>query len=48
MYETRKMRSVETILRMRVGIKKNDEGVNITNIYCKHFCKYHDVPPVQH
>jgi ribosomal protein L44E len=23
------------------------EGVNLTKIYCKHFCKYHNVPPVQ-
>jgi hypothetical protein len=23
------------------------EGVNLTNIYCKHFYKYHNVPPVQ-
>jgi hypothetical protein len=23
------------------------EGVNSTMIYCKNFCKYHNVPPVQ-
>jgi hypothetical protein len=40
MYENGKMRSVETILRMI-------EGVHLTKIYCKHLCKYHNVPPVQ-
>jgi methylphosphotriester-DNA--protein-cysteine methyltransferase len=23
------------------------EGVNLTKIYCKYFCKCHNVPPVQ-
>jgi hypothetical protein len=23
------------------------EGVNLTKVYCKHFCKHHNVPPVQ-
>jgi hypothetical protein len=22
------------------GIKENDEGVNLTKVYCKHFCKF--------
>jgi hypothetical protein len=22
------------------------EGVNLTEIYCKHFCKHHNVPSV--
>jgi hypothetical protein len=22
------------------------EGVNLVKIHCKHFCKYHNVPPV--
>jgi hypothetical protein len=25
-------------------IKKNDDRVNLTKIYCKHFCKCHNVP----
>jgi hypothetical protein len=29
------------------GIKENDGGVNLTEIYCKHFCKCHKVPLVQ-
>jgi hypothetical protein len=29
------------------AIKENDKGVNSTMIYCKIFCKYHNVPPVQ-
>jgi hypothetical protein len=32
MYENRKMRTVETILRVRKGIKKNDGGVNLRYI----------------
>jgi hypothetical protein len=48
MYENGKMRPVETVLRMGgEGIKKNDGGINLTKIYCKHFCKCHNVPPVQ-
>jgi hypothetical protein len=43
----RKIRPVGTILRMgEKGIKENDEGGEF-NIYCKHFCKRHNVPPVQ-
>jgi hypothetical protein len=29
------------------GIKENDKEVNLTMIYCKHFCKCHNLPPVQ-
>jgi hypothetical protein len=29
------------------GIKENDGGMNSTMIYCKHFCKHHNVPLVQ-
>jgi hypothetical protein len=48
MYENGKMRPVETVLRMGgEGIKKTDGGINLTKIYCKHFCKCHNVPPVQ-
>jgi hypothetical protein len=28
-------------------IKENNAGVNLTMIYCKNFCKCHNVPPVQ-
>jgi hypothetical protein len=47
MYENGK-RPAKTILRRVVeGIKKNDGGVNLTKIYCKHFHKCHNVLPVQ-
>jgi hypothetical protein len=43
------MRPVETIPGMGTEeIKENDGGVNSTIIYCKNFCKYHNVPPGQH
>jgi hypothetical protein len=48
MYENGKMRPVETILRMGGReIKENDGRVNLTKIYCEHFCKCDNVPPVQ-
>jgi hypothetical protein len=48
MYAHGKMRPVETIPEMgEVGIKENDGGVNSVIIYCKNFCKCHNVPPVQ-
>jgi hypothetical protein len=40
------MRPVETSPGMGGGVK-NDGGVNSTMIHCKHFCKCHNVPPVQ-
>jgi hypothetical protein len=46
-YENGKVRSAETILRRGRRIKENDGGVNLTKIYCKHFCKCHIVHPVQ-
>jgi hypothetical protein len=46
-----KMRPVEIILGMRGGeIKEDDVGVNSSMkywIYCKNFCKCHNVYPVQ-
>jgi hypothetical protein len=43
MFENGKMRHVKTILRMwQWGTKKHDEGVNLTKIYCKHFCECHN------
>jgi hypothetical protein len=46
MYENGKMRPVETLLRMGGGkIKENIGEVNLTKIYYKYFCKYHNVPP---
>jgi hypothetical protein len=29
------------------GIRRKMEGVNLTKIYCKHFCKCHNVPLIQ-
>jgi hypothetical protein len=48
-YENGKMRPVATILRSRRtrGQRRVMEGVNLTKIYCKHFCKCHDGPPAQ-
>jgi hypothetical protein len=41
------MRIVETIPGMRGrGLKENDGGHEF-KIYCKHFCKYQNVPPVE-
>jgi hypothetical protein len=46
MYENGKMRPTETILRTgKGGIKENDDGVNLTKIYRKYFCKCHNIPP---
>jgi hypothetical protein len=48
-YENGKMRPVETVLRMR-GLGRQSrmmEGVNLTIMYCKHFCKCHNVALVQ-
>jgi hypothetical protein len=48
MYENGKMRSVETIPGMGGGGKRRMmEGVNSSMIYCEHFYKCHNVPPVQ-
>jgi hypothetical protein len=42
------MSPVETIPGREVGgIKENDRGSEFNNIYCKNFCKCHNVPPVQ-
>jgi hypothetical protein len=47
-YKNGKMRLVETISRLGgESIKNNDEGMNSTMIYCRRFCKYHNVPLVQ-
>jgi hypothetical protein len=42
MYENGKMRPVETVPGM--GIKENGGGEKSTVIYCKNFCKCHNVP----
>jgi hypothetical protein len=45
LYVNGKMRPVETIPGMRGGrIKENDGGLNSTMIYCKNFCKCHNIP----
>jgi hypothetical protein len=42
------MRSVESILGMgEGGIKENDGGGEFNQIYCKNFCKSHNVPTAQ-
>jgi hypothetical protein len=46
MYENGKLRPVETIPGKR-RIKENDGGVNSTTIYCKSFCKFHNVSSAQ-
>jgi hypothetical protein len=46
MYGNGKMRPVETGEWGR-GIKENDGGMNSNMIYCKNFCKCHNVLPVQ-
>jgi hypothetical protein len=47
-YINGKVRPVETIPGMEVGgIKENDGEVNSSIIYCKNFCKCHNVSPVQ-
>jgi hypothetical protein len=47
MYENGKMRPVETILRMDEGeSRRMMDQVNLTQIYCKHFCKCQNIPPV--
>jgi hypothetical protein len=49
MYANGQMRPVETIPGMGVQVIKenNGGGMNSTMIYCKHFCKCCNVPPVQ-
>jgi hypothetical protein len=48
MYADGKMRPVEIIPGMgRGGLKRMMEEVNSSIIYCKNFCKCHNVPPVQ-
>jgi hypothetical protein len=42
-----KMLPVETIPGMgEWGTKENGGGVNSSMIYCKNFCKCHNVPPL--
>jgi hypothetical protein len=45
MYENGKMRPVETI--PGIGEERMKEAVNSTMIYCKDFCKCHNVPSIQ-
>jgi hypothetical protein len=39
------MKSVKIVLRRGKGDWRTMVGVNLTNIYCKHICKYHNVSP---
>jgi hypothetical protein len=43
MYENGKIRPVETIKIMGGRQRRMTEGVNLTKIYYKHFCKCHNV-----
>jgi hypothetical protein len=44
--ENRRMKPIEIVLRRGEGRKRRTmEGVNLTKIYCKHTCKYHNVSP---
>jgi hypothetical protein len=47
MYDNGKMRPVETILRMRGEGMKGNYGVGESKIYCKYFCKCHNVPLIK-
>jgi hypothetical protein len=48
MYENGKMRHVEIVPGMEGGwIKENDGGGEFNQIYCKNFCKSHNVPTAQ-
>jgi hypothetical protein len=48
MFENGTRRPAETVLRRGKGDKiRSREGMNLTNIYCKHFCKCQNVPLVQ-
>jgi hypothetical protein len=41
-YKNRKINPTKTILRREVLEKRRMlEGMNLTKIYCKHFCKCH-------
>jgi hypothetical protein len=45
-YGKGKMKPAEIVLRRRGGRnRENNGGVNLTKIYCKHMCKYHNVSP---
>jgi hypothetical protein len=43
-HENRRMKPVEIVLRRgEEGRGRMMEGVNLTEIHCKHICKYHSV-----
>jgi hypothetical protein len=41
------MRPVDTIPGMGEGRRRIMEGVNLAKIYCKDFCKCHNLPTAQ-
>jgi hypothetical protein len=47
MYENRRMKPVEIILRRERETRENSVGLNLAKRYCKHICKYHSAFPVQ-
>jgi hypothetical protein len=40
-YENRKMKAVEIVLR-REGVKRDNDGANPTKVYFKYICKYYN------
>jgi hypothetical protein len=43
-YENRRMKPAKIVPRRGIGVRrKNYKGVNLTKIYCKHICKYHNI-----
>jgi hypothetical protein len=46
-YENRRMKTVEIVLRKGEGESENNGGDKFNLDICKHICKYHDVSPLQ-
>jgi hypothetical protein len=47
MYVNGNIRPIETIPGIGIkAVKENDGGMNSTVMYCRNFCKCHNVPPV--
>jgi hypothetical protein len=45
MYENRRMKPVEIVLRKGGGRKRENDGGGESKAYYKHICKYHHVSP---
>jgi hypothetical protein len=46
-FENRRVKPAEVVLRHGGGGGRRMEEVNLTKIHCKHMCKYHHVSPEQ-